>query len=239
MSRPGRGRRGIVILVVLALVIVGGGVAVDALARNVVERRASEALMAEVSTDAPLDVSIGGWPFLGLLVTDRVDSVRIVGHDVGLPHDGRTITLASVDATATGVQHPRDFARAKADRLDVTGVMTWSDLSREIGIEVAYGGDGRLQATQRIEILGVGFDAVFSAVPGVDAETQRFTLTDPMAAVGPLTTTAGLLDRLVDQVTDAIPLPDLKGVDYRSAMATEAGLQVVLVGEAVSLESLR
>ena len=117
--------------------------------------------------------------------------------------------------------------------------MRWADVSREVGAEVSYAGDGRLEAVETIEILGQDLDAVFSAVPGVTVDTQRFTLSDSEAGLGPLTTDAGLLDTLVTRLAGNLVLPPMEGLTYESIRATEAGLEVVVTGESVSVASLR
>ncbi|HSN42763.1 MAG TPA: DUF2993 domain-containing protein, partial [Propionibacteriaceae bacterium] len=186
MNRARGGRGGSILLIVLAVVGIGA-VGVDAVARSTVERRASTEIASQLPSGGPMEVSIGGWPFLAFLVTDRVDSVRVTGTDVTLTRDGRSVTLASVEVTATGVRNPRVLADAVAARVDLVGVVPWADVSREVGAEVGYAGDGRLEAVETIEILGQSLDAVFSAAPGVTVDTQRFTLSDPRAGLGPLT----------------------------------------------------
>lgn len=127
----GRGRRSLIALVVVVLVLAGLLVVADRVAVNVAETKlADQAVIAmrdrEITSDRRPGVSIGGFPFLTQVLAGKYQKVTI---DVDHPRN-RQVTLDHLAIVANQVHAPLDTIRSgqgrvTADSVAGTAKMSW------------------------------------------------------------------------------------------------------------------
>lgn len=220
---------------VVAAVVVGGGLVVaDVLARSVAEQDAERAVMRELEVDGTPDVRIEGFPFLTQLLARTLDDVTVTAAAVTV--DGFRLT----DVDASGQDVSLEAPHVAGDvRIEATvPVETVSRLVAErtgLTVDVTVDG-GALRASG--DLLGAQLSA--GLVPRVEdgrllVEVQDLALGARELRVEDLP--GGLGERLgaVEIPVEGLP----EGTALEAAQVVPDGVRVTATGADVALQEVR
>ena len=221
-------RRLVTVLVVAAVVVLGGWLADNAV-RGRAEERAAAAIQARLGLDQSPQVTIGGFPFSLALVTKTVPSARISAASVPLAVSGTRVHVTGVLVDSEAISLDGD--RVRLARVSGSGVLSYGDLAELSGVPTSYAEDGRLRLNYTAQIAGRQLGVWVSATPVIAADGSAIELTrlrlDPDSASVPLT--KAQLGRLVASIP--LRLPD--GVRLTALTPSEGG--VAVAGQASDL----
>ena len=220
-------------LVVLVLVA-GGAVVADRVAAGAT----GEAAAREIATTfqgvvGTPEVTIGGFPFLTLLVAGRLSDVG--ARIDGLTFDGLAVTEVEVDATGVSTSTPYRVDRAVLSAtLPLASVQQLVAAKTELEVTLAAAGSGLAATTT---VLGLAVTATL--VPRVEAgaikvDVTSVTLGGRTIEVADLP--GGLGDRLRDLTIPVTGLPP--GVALVAAAVTDRGVRITATGRDVVLTSV-
>lgn len=229
-------RRVVVAAVVLVLVV--AAVLGDAVARGNAERQVADQIAGYIGAGDDVGVHIGGWPFLAVLVTDRVSSLDLTAPSATLERDDQKLTFSDIAVHADGIRNARDLDEAVVDRADASGRVSWAEISRLSGSTISYQTGSRVQLVRDLSILGGTVSVKISAVPGIDTDQRKIVLTNPQASLDGITIPSSLLRPAVQAVADRIALPDLGNLKYQSITPQTEGLKISLSGTGVPVKDL-
>jgi len=222
-TRPRRrGRKLLIGLVVLLLVVGGLLVVADRVAVGVAERLIAERVSQEVSKQgaqsAKPDVEVGGTPFLTQVLDGRYERISITLRDVQASVEGDAVRLPVLDVDARNVRASIDTLRTGqgdivADTVNGTGTISYESLAALLnrpGLKLGEQG-GKLAVTAPVDILGQKFTVAGTADVTV-AENGKVALRfNNLDAAGlpnlPLARLA--LNRYAQGISIDVPLPEL------------------------------
>jgi hypothetical protein len=167
-SRPRRrwGRRLLITLIVLLVILGIALVAADRLAVSFAEREIANRVSAEVAdqqaTSADPVVTVAGVPFLTQVVSGRYEQIAIRLRDFSAPAAGdKTIRMPLLDIRADDVRAPLETLRTRqgpitATTVTGTGTLDYATVAELVGREGVRLGerDGRLAVTAPLDVLG-------------------------------------------------------------------------------------
>lgn len=239
-AAPRRGRvlrrLGVLLLIVL---LVAAAFLGDTVARQHVERNVAEEVASNVSTDADsVGVTIGGWPFAAVLVTDRLSSMDLSIPTATVTKEGNKVTFRDVAVHATGLRNVRDTQNAVIDEVSASAHVDWKELSRLGGVTVSSGGGSRVQVERDLSVFGATVTVEVSAAPGIDTATRMVTLADPKANVDGISVPSSLLTPALSSMSDKMVLPDLGSLKYQSLTVDQRGVEISLAGSQVEVRDL-
>lgn len=166
-SRPRRrwGRRLLITLIVLLVLLGVALVVLDRFAASFAERQIGDRVAQEMrnqqATSAEPDVSVGGVPFLTQVVRGRYQEITILLRDFSAPGNGdRPITMPLLDIRAKDVRAPLDTLRTRQGDIIATTVTgagtvdyaTLAELTEREGVKLGEK-DGKLAVTAPLDIL--------------------------------------------------------------------------------------
>lgn len=228
------------IAILVVLVVVAGFVIGDATARARTEQRINQEVATQANIDpSQVSTSIGGWPFLAVMVTNALTSLDITVPQATVTEGGKTLSLSNLSAHARDLRNVRDNDNATAGHVEMSGRIGYDELSRLAQSDVGFAEQGRVELHREMNVLGVDVPVVVSAQPGIDTQRQVVVFTDAHAKVANLSIPENLLDSVLDSMTQSAPLPELNGVDYTDLHADEDGLTIEMSGDNVRLADLR
>ncbi|KXK62216.1 hypothetical protein AWW66_09265 [Micromonospora rosaria] len=217
-----RGRKVLVTLVVLLLVLGGLAVVADRVAVAVAERAIADQVRQEVARQqvesAPPEVQVGGFPFLNQVVAGRYDRITIRLRDVRGSVQGNAVNLPALDIDARNVRASLDTLRSGqgdvvAETVDGTGTISYDSLAALLdrpGLKLGER-DGRLAVTAPVDILGQQLTVSGTAEVTVSEQGQVALKVDEVDAEGlpavPLART--LLNNWAQGISIDVPLPEL------------------------------
>jgi hypothetical protein len=215
-------------LVVLALLAVGA----DRVGNYVAERTAADALQSSQSLDSRPDVTIHGFPFLTQFAAGRYDHVSVDAREVRVGTSQDAVTLSTVHLDFRTVTTSRSFSTFHARSATARATVDYPDLSRSLGGQVGYAGNGRVRASKRFTVLGQSVRPTITVRPSVARDALSFG----GASI------AGL-DSVPPEVDDALQGIfgtdlSLKGIPFdvrvTSLHADRRGLELTLSGKDLS-----
>ena len=195
-SRPRRrwGRRLLITLIVLLVLLGVAGVVLDRFAASFAERqiadRVTQEMRSQRATSAAPEVSVGGVPFLTQVARGRYREITILLRDFSVPGNGdRPVKMPLLDIRAKDVRAPLQTLRTRqgdiiASTVTGTGTLNYVDvaaLAGQPGLTLAEQ-NGRLVGKAPVEVLGQKFnvtgianvavrgDAVQVRIEGLTAE---------------------------------------------------------------------
>lgn len=228
------------IAILVVLVVVAGFVIGDATARARTEQRIDQEVATQANIDpSQVSTSIGGWPFLAVMVTNALTSLDITVPQATVTEGDKTLSLSNLSAHARDLRNVRDNDNATAGHVEMSGRIGYDELSRLAQSDVGFAEQGRVELHREMNVLGVDVPVVVSAQPGIDTQRQVVVFTDAHAKVANLSIPESLLDSVLDSMTQSAPLPELNGVDYTDLHADEGGLTIEMSGDNVRLADLR
>ncbi|MEU6074600.1 DUF2993 domain-containing protein [Micromonospora sp. NPDC047074] len=217
-----RGRKVLITLVVLVLVL-GGLIAVaDRIAVGVAENAIADQVRREITkqgahSSAP-EVEVGGFPFLTQVLDGRYERISIGLRDVQASVRGDAVAMPKLDVDARNVRASLDTIRSGqgevvAETVDGTGTISYDSLAKLLdrpGLALAEQG-GRLAVTAPVDILGQRLTVTGTADITVGKEGQVALRFNDLNAEGlpnlPLART--LLNNYARSISIDVPLPEL------------------------------
>lgn len=232
-----RGNGSAVALVVLLLVgvLVAIGLYLgDAYVLRRTERAAAGELQGQLGTPTAPAVDIEGRPFLTQAVGRRLRTVHVVADDVGTASTGSNVTtvpVQHVDLVLSDVTTTDWYQTMKARRVDGTALLAYSDLGTLSSVPLTYAGGGRLQAEQKVTIIGANLTATVTGTPQLDVGAQTITLGDPQISLGSVNIPQGTADALLRTIVKPIQVDGLPfGLTLSSVSAEDDALHAGLQG---------
>ena len=216
-----------ILLIVVAVVAVLL-VAVDRIGNYVAEQVAANTIKTSQDLPSKPDVDIGGFPFLTQLISRDFDTVTITAHGVPIDQNRDVLDLSKVTVTLHHVTAPTDLSSVHADTATATAVVSYAELSKRLGVDVSYAGDGRVKASKTVTIGDNSLNLQLSAAPVIADGALSFTKT----AVNGLGSLSGQLPDVVQQIFQAkFSLQNFPfGVRVQSLRVTDAGIELTLTG---------
>ncbi|MET7876723.1 LmeA family phospholipid-binding protein [Micromonospora profundi] len=222
-ARPRRrGRKLLIGLVVLLLVVGGLLVVADRVAVGVAERLIADRVSQEVSKQgaqaAAPKVEVAGTPFLTQVLDGRYERISIQLRDVQASVEGDAVRLPVLDVDARNVRASLDTLRTGqgdvvADTVNGTGTISYDSLAALLnrpGLTLGEQG-GKLAVTAPVDVLGQSFTVSGTAdvtVAENGAVALRFSNLDAEGLPNlPLART--ILNNYAKGISVDVPLPDL------------------------------
>jgi hypothetical protein len=188
------GRRLLITLIVLLVILGAGLVVLDRFAVSYAERRISDEVTTQVAdqqaTSEKPDVTIEGVPFLTQVADGKYQEIKIQLADFSGPAgNGKTIKIPLLDVRATNVVAPLDTIRSgrgeiTASSVTGSGTIDYAQLTTLIGqrdLKIAEK-DGKLVGSAPVQALGQTFNASFTATLTVRNGVLQVRFTDVTAA---------------------------------------------------------
>lgn len=219
-------RRGVVVGVVVVLVLAGGAVAVDALARDRVEQRIATEVAAGFELGEVPDVEISGTTFLPQVLGGSVSHVRVSADaaTIGdLPMEDVVVSLEGVSAREPYV----------ADVVDFSGLVPLEAAQATLPDELVLRIDG---GAVHVSASVLGLPLEVAATPVADgravvARVDSLTLAGVTVQVSELPPAVAAAIEEIRVPVDGLP----EGMILTAVEATPAGLQVTATGTEISL----
>ena len=168
-------------LTIALVIILGLLTAADRVAVRVADDKVAERIQSHEGLNTKPKVSIGGFPFfLTQVIARKLDSVHLSADDIEVRGSGRTATLQTFSAQVSGLRVNSSFSSATADSATGTGVMSYADITSLIGkdgVTVAYGGNGRIKVSGKIDTVLGKVDGTGTARLAVQG-TNTLTVSD-------------------------------------------------------------
>ncbi|SCE90543.1 Protein of unknown function [Micromonospora coriariae] len=222
-ARPRRrGRKLLVGLIVLLVLVAVLLVIADRVAVGVAERAIADRVSQEVTKQgaqsAEPDVEVGGTPFLTQVLDGRYQRISIKLRDVQASVEGDALRLPVLDVDARNVRASLDTLRTGqgdvvADTVDGTGTISYDSLAALLdrpGLTLGEQG-GKLAVTAPVDILGQKLTVSGTAdvtVAESGAVALRFNDLDA-AGLPNLPLARTLLNNYAKGISVDVPLPDL------------------------------
>ncbi|MEU1398116.1 DUF2993 domain-containing protein [Micromonospora zamorensis] len=252
-ARPRRrGRKLLIGLVVLLLVVAGLLVVADRVAVGVAEREIAKRVSQEVTKQgaqaAEPDVKVFGTPFLTQVFDGRYQRISINLRDVQAPVEGDVVRLSVLDVDARNVRASLDTLRTGqgdivADTVNGTGTISYDSLAallKRPGLTLGEQ-NGKLAVTGPADILGRKITISGTAdvtVADNGAVALRFNDLDA-AGLPNLPLARGLLNSLAKDISIDVPLPDLPfQLAVREVRPLPEGLAVTADAKNVPINSV-
>ncbi|MFG1916350.1 DUF2993 domain-containing protein [Micromonospora sp. NPDC048898] len=222
-ARPRRrGRKLLVGLFVLLLLLAGLLVVADRVAVGVAERMIGDRVQQEVAKQGAQstkpDVEVAGVPFLTQVLDGRYERISIKLRDVQAPVQGDTVLLPVLNVDARNVRASLDTLRSGqgdvvADTVNGTGTISYESLAallKRPGLTLGEQ-DGKLAVTAPVDILGQKLTVSGTAdvtVADNGAVALRFNELDA-AGLPNLPLARALVSNYAKSISIDVPLPDL------------------------------
>lgn len=237
--RRRRGRRLLITLFVLLLVLAGVLVVADRLAVGIAERAIAEQAERELTrqqiTSSQPDVSVHGFPFLTQVAGGRYESITIKVRDAEGPVRGQSVRLPEINIDARDVDAPLDTLRSGQGTITAktvvgTGTVSYDTVAQFMGkpgLRLSEQG-GKLAVAGPLEILGqermLRGTADLSIVQGQVA-IKFDTLDVEGLTVNPLA--EALIKSYARQISIKLPLPAMPfQLDVQEVRPEPEGLAV-------------
>ncbi|PWR12124.1 DUF2993 domain-containing protein [Micromonospora acroterricola] len=222
-ARPRRrGRKLLIGLLVLLLLVAVVLVIADRVAVGVAERAIADRVSQEVAKQgaqaAEPDVEVGGTPFLTQVLDGRYQRISIKLRDVQASVEGDAVRLPVLDVDARNVRASLDTLRTGqgdviADTVNGTGTISYDSLAALLnrpGLKLGEQG-GKLAVTAPVDILGQQLTVSGTAdVTVAESGAVALRVNDLDAAGLPnLPLARALLNNYAKGISVDVPLPDL------------------------------
>ncbi|MDG4822544.1 DUF2993 domain-containing protein [Asanoa sp. WMMD1127] len=250
--RKRRGRRALITLLVLLIVLAGVLVAADRVAANFAEKKIAEQVSQEVAAQnvqsAPPEVSVGGFPFLTQVLRGNYEEITIVMRDVKGDVNGDAVNLPQLNVVAHDVAASIDTLRSgqgdvTAKTVDGTGTITYDSVTALInreGLKLSER-EGKLVATAPIVVPGINqqFTVTGSADLSVQGRRIQIKFADATAEGLPAVPLAQqVVSNFIRQISINVDVPALPfNMELKQVDAKPDGLAVTATAKDVPLNS--
>ncbi|MFC0008113.1 LmeA family phospholipid-binding protein [Micromonospora siamensis] len=247
-----RGRKVLVSLFVLLLVVAGLLVAADRIGVGVAERaiakQVSDELAKQNARSSTPKVDVAGFPFLTQVAEGKYEHISIALRDVQGSVQGDAVSLPKLDVDARDVRASLDTIRSGrgdvvADRVHGSGTISYDSLAKLLdrpGLKLGEQ-NGRLAVTAPVDILGAQLTVNGTADVTVSEEGKVALKFNDLDAEGlpalPLART--LLSNYAKGISVDVPLPELPfQLAVREVRPTPDGLAVTADATNVPINSI-
>ncbi|MGI8667876.1 MAG: LmeA family phospholipid-binding protein [Jatrophihabitans sp.] len=163
-TRHRRWRGPLIFLLLVAVLLV----VLDRVALVVAEHRIAAKVQSSQQLDTRPSVSIEGFPFLTQVAAGHFHAATLSAADLVVGDSGRTVRLSTLHARVSGIRTSRNFSSATADQVNGTVTLSYPELSRAVGVNLAYDGgtvdgNGRVKAIKSVSVLGKTVSGAVSA----------------------------------------------------------------------------
>jgi hypothetical protein len=246
--RKRRGRRALITLLIVLIVIAGLLFAADRVAANFAEKAiadqvAQEAQQQGVQSSQPR-VDVGGFPFLTQVLEGNYEEIGIVLNDVRGNVDGRELTVPELDVVARDVKASLETLRTRqgdvvATSVEGTGTISYASVAELVdqpGLELTER-NGQLVATAPVELLGQRFTLTGAAELTVAEGQIQIRFRDVQAEGLPDVPAAQrVISGFAENLGINVELPDLPfRLDVQSVEPTPDGLLVTATAQNVPI----
>ncbi|MCW2595304.1 MAG: Secreted protein [Jatrophihabitans sp.] len=216
---------GLVILVVLLVVA-------DRVGNYVAERTAGNTIQQSQHLTSRPDVNIGGFPFLTQLAAGHFDKITVTASHVPVGSASVPLQVAQVHVEFDGVTVSRAFSSVHANTANAIALVNYADLSKTLGVDLAYAGNGRIKASKSVSLAGRTLSAEVTTQPILANGALSFGSTQINGA-GQL---SGEVTALLNKVFDvSVPLQGIPfQIQVKSLTVDERGLHINLTGANLS-----
>ncbi|MEU7590089.1 DUF2993 domain-containing protein [Micromonospora sp. NPDC049230] len=252
-ARPRRrGRKLLIGLFVLLLLLAGLLVVADRVAVGVAERMIGDRVQQEVAKQGAQstkpDVEVAGVPFLTQVLDGRYERISIKLRDVQAPVEGDTVLLPVLNVDARNVRASLDTLRSGqgdvvADTVKGTGTISYESLAallKRPGLTLGEQ-NGKLAVTAPVDILGQKLTVSGTAdvtVADNGAVALRFNELDA-AGLPNLPLARALVSNYAKSISIDVPLPDLPfQLAVREVSPLPEGLAVTADAKNVPINSV-
>jgi len=215
-------RRGVWTSVVVVLILAGGAVAVDLLARDRVEARIAEEVASSFETGSRPEVEISGTAFLPQVIGGKVDRVRVSADAAKVGE----LPMEDVVLELSGVSPSEPY---RADRVDFEGLVPLASAQGVApeGIELRLEESAVVMVT---EVLGLELQA--AARPIADGRAVVAQV-ETLSLAGVTVEVADLPAAVAEALSEVrIPIDGLpEGMELSSVTVVDAGFAVSARGE--------
>jgi hypothetical protein len=213
------------VITVTVVVVVVGTLVADRGAKLAIERVAAGRLQHSLDTSARPSVDMGGFPFLPELIERKFDHVTV---DIAGANGGK-VTVAGLHADLHGVT--QQGKGIHVDSISGNGSITYDALTAAAApLQVSYGGDGLIQITAQVTVLGRALSASASGRPRIEGSTL---IIKPERAATSVTGDAGQAASAVPEVQ--VPLRDMPPNLKIVLNPTASGVDFTFSGSDVAL----
>lgn len=247
------GRRLLITVLVLLVLLIAGLVVADRVAASTAERiigeRVAEQVANQNATSEQPEVTIEGVPFLTQVVAGNYHEIQIVLRNFSAPAENdKTIKLPVLDIRAQDVAAPLDTVRTgngeiTAGTVTGAGTIAYADLAQLIGQDglTVQEQDGKLVATAPVTIPGLGQTLDVTAVAGFEVAdgTVQVRFSDVSAAGLPnLPIVKTFINSYAQQLAYDLNVPALPlGLKVQKVEAQAEGLVVTAGANNVPLNA--
>ena len=220
-------RRLLIGLALLALLVV----AADRLAVRAAQFAAAKTLQTSESLARRPAVKIHGFPFLTQLMNGRLDNVTVVATGVSVGTGRLAVVLARLDVDLHDVTVKNNFTQVHVASGSATGLIPYSELSRELGASIRYvgagSGGGRVEAARAVRVSGRSVEATVGAqVSAVNGVLHFVGLTAENSGAP-----AAVQAQLRHALGTRLPLNRVPfGLRVQSVQALASGIEFTLAG---------
>lgn len=230
--------RGLLIFIIVGVVVL---VAADRTALSVAEGKVASKVQTSQHLAEKPTVHIEGFPFLTQVIANRyrVVSLAATGLDVG---GGEQIAISTLTVRLAGVRAIDNYSGVTADTVDGTALIGYQELSRVVGVSLGYGGasadgNGRVQASESVNVLGETVRGTVSAEVGVTAgQLLQFSAVKIDIANTAVSVPPSATNQLASIFKKQLSLSGLPfGLRVQTLVATPAGVEVAAIAHNVEL----
>jgi hypothetical protein len=221
----GRTLRRVAVIAVVVLVLLA---AVDRIGVYLAERTAGDTIQSSQHLSSRPGVDIAGFPFLTQLATGKYDKITVTANDVPVGRRLHLLVISRIEVVLHTLTVSRDFSSVRARDATATAQITFADLGKTLGVDLAYAGNGRIRATRTVTVAGASVQAAVTTRPQL--------VNGGLSFVGTSVDNAGALDGAVTaalgQVFDlAIPLQGIPfDIRVRELRVGADGVTIKLTG---------
>ncbi|MER7834337.1 DUF2993 domain-containing protein [Streptomyces sp. NPDC096040] len=214
-------------LIALPLVAVG----IDRGVAWHMESKIADGFKSGMDTPKEPSVTISGFPVVTQAINGTLDHVHIAAH--GIPADGsRPVPITELDVNLDDVKSSGDKSEAQADTADATALLSYSDLSDALGVQISQGtGAGRINVSVG---LPMGIQVSLSMRVAATANNS-IAFSDFRGSQGALPTP---VENLLNQkFEEPLPLKNIpEGLHLQTISTTDKGIVAHLSGHTVTFK---
>jgi hypothetical protein len=219
-----RGRRVVITLVVVLLVLVGLFIAVDRVAayaasQELAGQARKQLASREVITAGTPDVVIHGFPFLTQVVSGRYEKVSIDARQLAT----RDVTIDALDVTVTGIRVPASKLINRSGDItaaDVNGTarIGWGEVAHLIetkgvgvsGVSVSAQPGGGVEMRTSVRVMGITAKVLATGTVRLSGDVVHVTVTDVRLQNGTLPPVLNsVADSVKRRLSVSVTIPEL------------------------------
>lgn len=215
------------LVVLLALLL-----AADRVGKYAAEQIAGDTIQSSQHLPSRPDVNVTGFPFLTQFASGDYGEITLTAAHVPVGSDSVSLRLTRLQVVLHDVTVSRNFTSFHANSATASGLVSYGDLGKVLGVTLRYAGDGRVRASKTVTVLGKDFTGSITAEPRLVNDTLSFAGAQVDGAGGLAQAAVDLLTKVFDV---SLPLQGLPfHVQVRSVSLDPSGLRIVLTGADLS-----